>query len=104
MSTNFSIHVFAYGETQYIKDDINFKTETTELTTVQPLLDAIWAEKPADVTGDDEYSSVSVFDYDLKKWLGKQEDSATFVVAGEDSLVDLIDAVIAEITALIPQE
>ena len=41
-----TIHIFGYGETQIIKKDVNFKTKTSDLTKVQPLLDAIWAEKP----------------------------------------------------------
>ncbi len=100
---DFTIHIFGYGETQIIKKDVNFKTKTSDLTKVQPLLDALWAEKPEDVTGGDDFQSVTFFNYDLKQWLGKK-DEASFRIKGEDTLVALIDELIAEMTALIPQE
>jgi len=100
---DFTIHIFGYGETQIIKKDVNFKTKTSDLTKVQPLLDALWAEKPEDVTGGDDFQSVTFFNYDLKQWLGKK-DEASFRIKGEDTLVVLIDELIAEMTALIPQE
>jgi len=103
MENNFTIHIFGYGETQYITKGINFKTQTTVLTAVQPLIDAIWLEKPADVTGGDEYHAITVFNYNKKSWSGKGKDNASFRVNSvEDNLVDLIDSVIAEMLALIP--
>lgn len=108
MKNNFIIHVFGYGETQYISKDVNFKTLTTSLTNVQPLLDAIWAEKPEDVTGGNEYHAVNLSNYNRKKWIGKGsrkvKDNATFSIKEDNSLVDLIDALISEIKALIPEE
>ena len=100
---NFTIHIFGYGETQVIKKDVNFKTETSALTKVKPLLDAIWAEKPEDVTGEDGFHVVTMFNYNRKHWSGKK-NQASFKIKGEDTLVDLIDELVAEITALIPQE
>lgn len=104
MKKNFAIHIFGYGETQYIKKGINFKTTTTELTSVKPLLDAIWLEKPEDVVGGDDYHSVNIISYNAKNWTGKGKENANFVVRGEDSSVDLINNLIAEITALIPKK
>ena len=98
-----TIHIFGYGETQIIKKDVNFKTKTSDLTKVQPLLDAIWAEKPEDVTGGDDFRSVTMFNYSRKKWSGKK-DQASFKIKGEDSLVGAIDELVAEMTALIPQD
>lgn len=100
---NFTIHVFGYGETQYITKDINFKTATSDLTKVQPLLDAIWAEKPEGTVGGDEFHTVTLFNHNHKIWSGKK-DQASFKIKGEDTLVDLTDELIAEMTALIPQD
>ena len=101
---NLTIHVFGYGETQIIKKDVNFKTATSDLTKVQPLLDALWAEKPEDVTGGDDFHSVTFFNHNRKVWSGKK-DQASFILKGkEDTLVALIDELIAEMTALIPQD
>lgn len=44
---NFTIHIFGYGETQ-INADYSFKDATEGFTKVAPLVDAIWAKKPAD--------------------------------------------------------
>ena len=103
MENNFTVHIFGYGETQYIKEKVNFKTTTTNLTKVQPLLDAIWLQKPSDVEGGDVYHAVNVFNYDRKQWQGKGKDNASFSLKGDD-LVNFIDELVAEITALIPQE
>lgn len=99
----FTLHIFGYGETQINSKDLKVKVKTTELTKVQPLLDALWAEKPEDVTGGDDFRSVTFFNYDLKQWSGKK-DEASFRIKGEDTLVALIDELVAEMTALIPQE
>lgn len=104
MENNFTVHIFGYGETQYIKKGVNFKTTTTNLTKVQPLLDAIWLQKPSDVEGGDVYHAVNVFNYDRKQWQGKGKDNASFLLKGSDDLVNFIDELVAEITALIPQE
>lgn len=107
MENNFTVHIFGYGETQYIKEKVNFKTATTNLTKVQPLLDAIWLQKSSDVEGGDEYHAVNVFNYDRKQWQGKGKgkDNASFSPKGkDDELVDLIDELVAEITRLIPKE
>jgi hypothetical protein len=103
MENNFTVHIFGYGETQYITKDVNFKVSTTELATVQPLVDAIWAEKPVDVTGGDVYHAINIFNYDRKDWQGKGKDNASFSVKKEDDLTDLINAVIAEISAITPK-
>ena len=103
MENNFTVHIFGYGETQYIKEKVNFKTATTDLTKVQPLLDAIWLQKPSDVVGGDVYHAVNVFNYDRKQWQGKGKDNASFSPKG-DELVDLIDELVTEITGLIPKE
>ena len=105
MKKNFTIHIFGYGETQYISKEINLKTTTTELTAVQPLLDAIWLKKPEDTIGGNVYHSVDIFNYKRKRWAGKGKDEASFnIKEDDDSLVDLIDTLIAEIKALVPKK
>jgi hypothetical protein len=100
---NLTIHVFGYGETQIIKKDVNFKTATSDLTKVQPLLDALWAMKPEDVTGGDGFRSVTFFNFSTKQWMGKK-DEASFTIKGEDTLVAQIDELIAEMEALVPEK
>ena len=97
MEKNFTVHIFGYGETQYITEGVNIKKATSTLTSVQSLIDAIWAEKPADIDGGNEYYAINVFNYDKKSWLGKGEDNASFSVDVVNNLNTLIDAVIAEI-------
>ena len=46
-NTNYTIHIFGYGETQ-INADYSFKDATEGFTKVNALVDAIWAKKPAD--------------------------------------------------------
>lgn len=103
MANNFTVHIFGYGETQYIAEEINFKTQTSALATIQPLVDAIWAEKPVESEGGSEYHAINIFNYNKKSWLGNGKENATFKVDSEENLVPLIDSLIAEITALIPE-
>lgn len=100
---NFTIHVFGYGETQIIKKDVNFKTKTSDLTKVQPLLDAMWGMKPEDVTGGDDFHAVTFSNFRNKQWLGKK-DQASFIIKGEDTLVDQIEELVAELVALVPEK
>ncbi len=59
--------------------------------------------KPEDVTGGDDFHSVTFLTHNHKAWLGKK-DEASFRIKGEDTLVAQIDELIAEMTALIPEE
>lgn len=97
---NFTIHIFGYGETQINSKDLSVKVSTTELTTVQPLVDAIWAKKPQDSTAEQNYHVIHFFGHNEVRYGSKNG----FSLKDETSLKPLIDALIAELETKKPQE
>jgi hypothetical protein len=95
---NFTIHIFGYGETQINSQDLSVKVLTSTLTTVTPLIEAIFAEKPADNTSTiDGYHAINIFGYTDVRWISK--DTEGFSVENDAELVPLINALIVELEA-----
>jgi hypothetical protein len=95
---NFTIHIFGYGETQINSQDLSVKVSTNSLTTVTPLVEAIFSEKPADNTSTiDNFHAINIFGYNDVRWISK--DTEGFSVENDDELTPLIDALIVELEA-----
>ena len=91
---NFTIHIFGYGETQINSEDLSVKVATDTLTTVTPLIEAIFAQKPADnPTVITDYHAINLFGYKDVRWTATD----SFNVKDDADLVPLIDALIAEL-------
>jgi len=91
---NFTIHIFGYGETQINSQDLSIKVATNTLTTVTPLIDAIFAEKPADnTTIITDFHAINIFGYNDVRWMSENG----FNVKDDADLIPLIDALIAEL-------
>jgi hypothetical protein len=91
---NFTIHIFGYGETQLISKENNDKYATDKLTKVTALVDAIWGLKPEEVKGEKKYQVIHFFNHNDIRWLGEE----SFNLKDEESLIPLIDELIAEMT------
>lgn len=92
---NFTIHIFGYGETQINSKDLSVKVATDTLTTVTPLVEAIFAKKPADnPTLITDFHAINLFGYNDVRWQVKDNG---FNVKDDIELVPLIDALIAEL-------
>lgn len=91
---NFTIHVFGYGETQINSKDLSVKVATDTLTTVTPLVEAIFAKKPADNPAViSPFHAINIFGYNDIRWIVKD----SFSVKDDEELKPLIDALIAEL-------
>lgn len=90
---NFTIHIFGYGETQINSSEFSVKTGTTELQTVTPLIEAIWALNPSGTTGEKKYHVIHIFSHDDVRWLSKEG----FSLKKQTSLTPLIDTLIEEL-------
>jgi len=91
---NFTIHVFGYGETQINSEDFSNKVATDTLTTVNPLLEAVFAKKPADnPTLITEFHAVNFFGYNDVRWMSNDG----FNVQNDNDLKPFIDNLIAEL-------
>lgn len=94
---NFTIHIFGYGETQINSKDLSVKVATDTLTTVTPLVEAIYAAKPADNNAViSPFHAINIFGYNHVRW---QVEDNSFTVKDDAELVPLIDALIAELAA-----
>lgn len=70
-NTNYTIHIFGYGETQ-INSNFSFKDSTESFTNVVPLIDAIWAKKPTDsVLTEKQYHVIHIFNGNEIRWQTK---------------------------------
>lgn len=91
---NFTIHIFGYGETQINSKDLSVKVSTATLTTVQPVIDGIFAKKPAtNTTVITDFHAINIFGYNDVRWMCK----TGFDVKNDADLKPLIDALIAEL-------
>lgn len=91
---NFTIHIFGYGETQINSKDLSVKVKTDTLITVMPLVDGIFAKKPADnPTVITNSYTINIFNYNDIRWV----DNTGFNVKDDVNLKPLIDALIAEL-------
>lgn len=95
-----TLHIFGYGETQLIGDNVNFKTSTSNLLAAQPVVDDVYSHKPADSDASASYHAVNIFNgmfADFQPNSGKG-----FRVQYPELNQILIDALVEEIVALIP--
>lgn len=93
---NFTIHIFGYGETQINSKELSIKVATDTLTTVTPLIDAIYAAKPADnPAAISPFHAINIFGYSDVRWVNE----TPFTVKDDAELIPLIDALIAELEA-----
>jgi hypothetical protein len=91
---NFTIHVFGYGETQINSKELSLKVKTTDLTKVQPLVDAIWSKKPEDSNAEQKFHAINLFGFNDVRYISKDG----FDVKDDADLKPLIDELIAEMT------
>jgi hypothetical protein len=97
---NFTIHIFGYGETQINSKDLSVKVKTTELTKVQPLVDAVWAKKPQDSDAEQTYHVIHCFGHDNVRYGSKKG----FSLKKDADLKPLIDELITELETFKPVE
>jgi hypothetical protein len=91
---NFTIHIFGYGETQINSKELSVKVSTDTLTTVTPLVEAIFAKKPAENPAlISPFHAINIFGYKDIRWVNKD----SFTVKDDEALKPLIDALIAEL-------
>ena len=91
--THFTLHIFGYGETQVNGDEFSVKVKTTTLLKVQPLVDAIWALKPADSQAEQKFHAINIFNFNEIRYLSKNG----FALKTTEELKTLIEALLAEL-------
>lgn len=91
---NFTIHIFGYGETQINSKDLSVKVATDTLTNVTPLIEGIFAKKPAEnTTVITDFHAINLFGFKDIRWMSQDD----FNVKDNLDLKPLIDALITEL-------
>jgi hypothetical protein len=102
MSTFNTIHIFGYGETQIIGEDLNFKTDSSSLTSLANFVNHVKSLKPEDVVAAD-YHVIHVFNGSNVRYLASsenKEEKKTFIVNLTEIDSVLLDALAQELIAL----
>lgn len=95
-----TLHIFGYGETQLIGQNLNKKVSTSALTTVQPVVDNVYSFKPEGNTATEEYHAINIFNDMFADWQTAQQGVDGWRVQYPELDATLIDALVAEIIAL----
>lgn len=95
-----TIHIYGYGETQIIGQDLNKKVLTSSLTTVQAVIDNVYSNKPADNNAGTEYHAINIFDDMFADYIPSTKGEDSFRVPYADLDATLIDALVLELEAI----
>lgn len=97
-----TIHIFAYGEAQIIGKDLNYKTDVSKFTKLQPVIDDVKSKKPADVVSKD-YHAINIFEGGRVTYIPKQKEGV-FVINFSDIDVAKFTALVKEFAELKAKE
>lgn len=107
MSTFNTIHIFGFGNTQIIKENLNKSVKSADLTTLAAFVDSIKAQKPEDVV-EAEYHVIHIFSGNSVRYLGAGNVTPnvknSFNVEWANVDATLLDALVADIEAHLPVE
>ena len=95
-----TLHIFGYGETQLIGNNLNKKVSSSALTTLQAVIDNVYSFKPADNTANEEYHAINIFKGMFADWQTKDSAVKGWRTEYAELNATLIDALVAEIVAL----
>jgi hypothetical protein len=69
-----TIHIFGFGSTQFIAKEKNYSVKSSELTTLQPIIDDVTSKRPQDKVVS-EIHAINIFDGIKVSFLGKEKNS-----------------------------
>ena len=98
-----TIHIFGFGDVQIITKDKSVTKKYADLTKAKAVIDSIYALKPADYNGTEDYHAVNIFSgmfADFQpKGLQAQQPIKGFRVKYEDITAAAVDALVTELLA-----
>ena len=96
-----TLHIFGYGETQLIGNDLNKKVNTSVLTTAQAVIDNVYSFKPEGNTATEQYHAINIFNDMFADWQTSQKGVEGWRVQYPELDATAIDALVAEIVAYV---
>lgn len=107
MSAFNTIHIFGFGDTQIIKENLNKSVKSADLTTLTAFVDSIKAQKPVEAVEAD-YHVIHIFEGNSVRYLGKPVEGSQanthFSVEWANIDATLLSALVADIQANLPTE
>jgi hypothetical protein len=98
-----SIHIFAFGDVQIISKDKNATKKYSELTKAKAVVDKIYALKPVEYAGLEDYHAINIFSDMFADFQPKGLEGQTrvkgFRVKYKDIDTKAINALVAELLA-----
>ncbi|HWY13281.1 MAG TPA: hypothetical protein VN026_18260 [Bacteroidia bacterium] len=88
-----TIHIFAYGESQIISKDLNFKSSNDNFKNLQAVIDNVKSNKPEGVAEKD-FHAINIFK--LKSDYNAPDSEGSFSVPFQNLDSNNIDALITE--------
>lgn len=70
-----TIHIFGFGSTQFIHNQKNYSVKSSELSTLQEVIDDVLSKRPQDVVVSDIHA-INIFDGLKVSFLGKEKKSS----------------------------
>ena len=96
-----TIHIFGFGTTQLIGKDLNKQVPSTELTTLNAVIQNVYSLTPTDIVTSTDFHAINLFNDMNASWLPKTKEDKGFRVDFKDLDITLIDALIVEINAYV---
>lgn len=96
-----TLHIFGYGETQLIGENLNKKVNTSVLTSVQAVIDNVYSFKPEGNTATKDYHAINIFNNMFADWQTAQQGVDGWRVQYSELDAAEINALVAEIVAYV---
>ena len=99
---NFStIHIFGFGNSQFISGSVNFQTASAALTNVNPIVTAVKSAKPADSDAGDALHAIQIFSLDDVRYLPLTGASYQLTGSAVDAFSGSINSLVTEFHAVV---
>lgn len=98
-----TLHIFGFGTVQAISDTENVQAPIAAFQTeVNAVVDNVWANKPADYTGEKTYHAINNFNTLFSDWLPSSPNAESFRVEAANLDQSLLDALATAVLDYVP--
>ena len=94
-----TLHIFGFGDVQVITEDGGATKKAADLTKLKVVVDNVWAQRPADHVGTEEYHAINIFEGMFSDWQvkvkGEKGFRTEYAELDEVTIQALVDEVLA---------
>lgn len=99
MSNFNTLHIFGFGDVQVITKDGGATKKSSDLTTLQAVIDNVWSKKNSDNEGTKEYHAVNIFNGMFADWQSKVKGEKSYRTEYAKLDLVVVQALIDEVLA-----